>query len=340
MREVFICQRRAHCRSDTLRPGWLRFHETMRSAWPCRSAGMSLPSTCPRDQPEKWPWTLPRCRCLSCPVLMPAGCFPQLLPCHFCQWPSHRHAASAGHRPLGLGCSLQSTLRLWPRVHFVAAVVVPGSVLSSERNVQTLRLAVTGRESVHVRVVARAEQSAFSLVVDGTATSELSLTIPPGGEQKLQLLFCPKESSYFEDKLIVYVGDKTHVYAEVSLCGWGVFPYLSLSDAIVRLPVVPVGVATSAVVFLRAIGYSEPPQVRVELPALSDAAPVDVAFPDGSVVAGDAIPMTISLHASSPVSFDAPITLIDPFGARLVCALCVLIAAWSSRSRQLLATPF
>ena len=66
------------------------------------------------------------------PVFMQAGCFPQLFPCHFRQWQSHRHAASAGHRPLGLGCSLQSTLRLWPRVHFIAAVVVPGSVLSSE----------------------------------------------------------------------------------------------------------------------------------------------------------------------------------------------------------------
>lgn len=141
----------------------------------------------------------------------------------------------------------------------------------------------------------------------------------------MQLRFTPPAKGFHSSRVQVFVDEQRVAYADIPLCGWGVLPYLAFSDPAVRLPVVPVGTPASAVVFVRAIGYGSPPRLRAVLPTLTSAAPLALEFPDGDVASSEALPVVVSLRASAPVSFDAPISFYDPLGSRLVALFGLLL---------------
>ena len=115
----------------------------------------------------------------------------------------------------------------------------------------------SGREALQVHLVPSEGlgQRVFSVSSNGVPVDGSSFTLPAGKKMSLDVLFQPGDKGYFTDTMLVYLQDnKRTPYATLDFCGWGVSPYLSFSDLVVRLPVTPLGVTSSAVLYVRAIG--------------------------------------------------------------------------------------
>jgi hypothetical protein len=200
---------------------------------------------------------------------------------------------------------------------------------------QQLKLIAAGLEPIHAVLRRRGPVSHFGALVGGQSVLDHPLVLQPKQEIAVTLTFAPRATGHFSDTLELYVDNKPVAYATIVLAGWAVSPYLSFSEPSVRLPVVPLGMPSSQVIFLRALGYGDsPPTIHAALPALFNAAPVEVLFPEGTVAGPDALPVIISMASDVPVSFDVPISFYDDRGAKCgpaeLCVVCDCVSAHRS----------
>ena len=168
----------------------------------------------------------------------------------------------------------------------------------------------------------------FHVESDGVVFGEKSAEITLAPQQSIQMRFSfvPEADGWAEARVPVLLHDGTSgVYAHLELRAWGTKAFFSFSEPRVVLPILPLGVPSQALVYLRAFGYdadalSRP--VQFTQPEMPDGSPITVEFPEGNVFKAKAgsgsqcepLPVAFRFASETAVSLSYHMHFIDAYG--------------------------
>lgn len=144
------------------------------------------------------------------------------------------------------------------------------------------------------------------------------IDLPSQEMQPVQLRFCPRDALAYEAVIPIYVDDDmSKPYLQIEVNGAGQHPRLSFDVRECILPPVPLGMRTQATFFIVNNGYDNL-ELQYKLPADDSHVPMEVSFPDGTLIgiAKDKLPVVVTFSSAKPLSFTANIDFMDEDGKR------------------------
>jgi hypothetical protein len=130
----------------------------------------------------------------------------------------------------------------------------------------------------------------------------------------INAMFAPVEPGDYQKKIGLYLGgeEREDPYFELLLKGSAAHPMLKFDISEVCLPVVPLGIPSSARVWISNCGYDSL-DVRYRLPPDSTTLPLQIEFPSGTMLGHgrSKLPVDISFISSKSIAFTCTIDFLD-----------------------------
>ena len=159
----------------------------------------------------------------------------------------------------------------------------------------------------------------FDLNEDGI-TPRQSFSVEPangilslGESTAVTVKFSPGDPGMYREKIGLFLGgDTEEPYFQLDLKGSAAHPMLKFDLAEVALPIVPLNIRSSAKVYVSSHGY-ESLDLRYHMPHDTVALPLDIDFPDGTMLGHGRkrVPVVIGFQSSRPMAFACTIDFLD-----------------------------
>lgn len=140
-----------------------------------------------------------------------------------------------------------------------------------------------------------------------------------GASTMIRVTFLPQDAKPYRCSVPVYLDGKTDgdPYSHLTLKGTGLAPGLGFEVREITIPVVPLGIKSSARFYLVNKGYDNL-DVKYRLPIDTEKAPLQLSFPEGTLIgfAKERLPVEITFQSNQPLSFTANLDFIDDDGRK------------------------
>jgi hypothetical protein len=140
----------------------------------------------------------------------------------------------------------------------------------------------------------------------------------PNESVEVRMTFLPRQPEKYSVAVPLYLRpDTEQEYLSIKMEGNGTRPRMAFDVMGLEMPIVPLGVTSTARFTIYNHGYDNL-ELSVRLPADALKMPITLEWPEGKIIglAKQALPVIVSFVSASPLSFTGDVELIDEDGIR------------------------
>eukprot|EP00002_Diphylleia_rotans_P025649 TRINITY_DN5079_c0_g1_i5.p1 TRINITY_DN5079_c0_g1~~TRINITY_DN5079_c0_g1_i5.p1 ORF type:complete len:2913 (-),score=444.38 TRINITY_DN5079_c0_g1_i5:284-9022(-) len=138
-----------------------------------------------------------------------------------------------------------------------------------------------------------------------------------GQSSTIKIFFKPREPGNYTSCTSLFLDGRSAPYMVITLKGQSIYPTLSFDRSEVMLPMIPLGMKSTATFSIINLGYDNL-DVKYKLPIDTSRIPLSLNFPEGMNIGSTKshLPVEVTFISKKPMSFTAKVEFLDSDGNR------------------------